>query len=123
MYTKYRSLGKSSRSATQVNFSNLKKANVSFSTNFVTNLPMFSLFLIPFNTVVFFECFFASTDQTMDGTPKEDQRDIGCKLNGPTFRSPNHSRLRKKFNREVLLISKDKFGSRIKVFYLFVPLD
>ena len=124
MYTKYRSLGKSSRSSEQVNFSNLKKfkANVSFSINFVTNLPVFFLFLIPFNTAVFFECFFAATDQTMEGTPKQDQS-IGCKLNIPAFRSLNDSGLRKKFNREVLLISKDKFGSRIKVFYLFVPLN
>lgn len=100
MRTKYRGLGKFSSSAAQVNrtVSNLKKANVSSSTNFVTNLPVFSPFLIPFNTAVFFECFFAATDQTVDGTPKQDES-IGCKLNCiPAFRSLNHSRLRKKFN-------------------------
>lgn len=74
MCKKYRGLGKSSRSAAQVNLSDLEKANVSLSTNFVTNLPVFSLFLIPFNTAIFFECFFAATDQTMDGTPKQDHR-------------------------------------------------
>lgn len=57
-----------------------KKANVIFSTNFVTNFPVFSLFLIPFSTAVFFECFFAATDQTMEGIPEQDQS-IGCKLN------------------------------------------
>lgn len=37
-------------------------------------------------------------DQTMDGTPKQDQS-IGCKLKCiPACRSLNHSRLRKKFN-------------------------
>ena len=97
MCTKYRGLGKSSRSAEQVNWSDLEKANV--TTNFVTNLPVFSLFLIPFDTAIFFECFFAATDQTMDGPPKQDQS-VGCKLNQciPAFRSLNHSRLRRKFN-------------------------